>query len=170
MADDEALGPGTIMFTASGVADGTATPDEAQRLLEGFVRQASADNVAPRLIDHVHDCLVAYVQGKRLAFPPVPVGAPEISGPPLPQIVKSMDEAFGLARGRGQPAIGHDVRAEVAMQVLAARLAGKSQEDALGKVADARKAAKLPIHGDTQVRDAWKTHRVMGYICFVVRA
>lgn len=66
MADYDALGPGNVVFTALGVAEGTATPEEARRLIAEFVRQASVGNVEPRLIEHVRDCFAGYLQGKRL--------------------------------------------------------------------------------------------------------
>jgi len=140
MTEDEALGPGNIAYIASTVADGTATPDDARRLLAEFVRQARSGTVEPRLIEHARDCFAAHLAGATL------------------------DHAFGIPRGRGHPAIDDDTRALVAMQVLEARLAGKSREMAQGEVADARYDAGLPIHGETQVRDAWKTHRVTGLV------
>jgi len=160
MTDDKALGPGSIAHIASTVADATSTPEEARRLLAEFVRQADTGNIAPRLIEHVRDCFAAFVAGERRMLPERADTKPD----PAAVEVRTLDQAFGLTRARGQPAINDAERALVAMQVLEARLAGRTRDDALGDVADARKDAGLPIHGDTQVLDAWKSHRVMGLI------
>jgi hypothetical protein len=48
MDNPEPLGPGNISYIAATIADGTATPDDARRLLGEFVRQAHAGTVEPQ--------------------------------------------------------------------------------------------------------------------------
>ena len=70
MDDNEPLGPGTEHHIASCIADGTASPEDARRLLAEFVRQADAKGkVSARLIEHFTDCLRAFLAGKKDLLP-----------------------------------------------------------------------------------------------------
>lgn len=66
LAPKDALGTAEIHRLACSVVDGTATKDEAERLLREFVRQAERPKaVDERLIEHVRDCFAAYLSRKR---------------------------------------------------------------------------------------------------------
>jgi len=169
MTEDEALGPGNISYIASTVADGTATPDEARRLLVEFVRQANTGNVEAQIIEHVRDCFAAFLVGKRKLLP----ARADVVVADLPAVkVQTLDKAFGIVRSAaGQPKTDDDTLAEVAMMVLEARLAGESPEDALRSVAVNRKAEARAVTDERQVRAAWDAHphRLMGYVWLKVK-
>ena len=70
MDDNEPLGPGNEHHIAQCVADGTASPEEARRLLEEFVRQVGTGAVSPRMLEHFAECIRAYLVGKRFCSRP----------------------------------------------------------------------------------------------------
>lgn len=152
----ESLSAGEVHWLSSTVADGTASPDEARSLLVEFVRQAHAGSVSPRMIEHVRDCLDAYLSGRRQLLSNAERGEPKARA----VTINDLDKAFGLKRAtRGQPAARPEVAQAVAAQVLARLLAGESLESASAAIAEDRKDAKLPISSETQVKDAWAAQK-----------
>jgi hypothetical protein len=148
--------PGQLNWLASIVEDGTATPDEARELLHEFVRQVDAGNLAPRMAQHMRDCVAAYLTGRKTLQPAPRVGRERPIGVPVP----SMEKAFGIGRvGPGNPKTDPDTLVEVAAQVLARRLDGESSEDAVAAVAEERKGADLAVSSESQVKAAWGAHQ-----------
>ena len=161
MDDLEPLGAGTEHHIASCVADGTATPEDARRLLQEFVRQAGKGKVSARMIEHFAACIGAYLEGKKRLLPAANAGRLEPLGVPI----QTLEKAFGLKRiAPGQPRTDEDTLAEVAMQVLELLLAGDSVQEACGKVADRRKSREEKVSSDSQVLDAWSTHKLQGCV------
>lgn len=161
MDSDDKLGPGGINWLASIVADGTATPEDARRLLMEFVRQADIGDIHPLLIAHLRTCIGAYLNGRKVLDPAPEHGRDKPVGVPIP----SMEKAFGLTRVTpGGPRTDADTFAEAAMEVLERRLAGESFQEAAANVAEDRKARQLPVSSDSQVRSAWSRHQADGYL------
>jgi hypothetical protein len=157
MDDTEPLGPGNESWLASIVADGTATKDDATRLLVEFVRQANAGQVSPRMIEHLRDCFAAFLVGKKRILPSRDAGRDAIVSVPI----KSMEKAFGLVRiSSGQPPIDADTLTEAAADLLEQRVAGTSHQDALANVAENRKAAGLQVTSETEIGAAWAKHKL----------
>lgn len=168
------LGPISIYCMVEAVASSTSTPSDGRHLLAEFVRQANNGNVDRQLIEHVRDCLTAFLTGQRPHVQPMD-DPPEINGvlgslvdEAPPDSVVSMEQAFGMKLGRGRPRIDDEERTDVAMEVLKARLAGGTYEAAIGDVAEARKRTGLAIHGDTEVRNVWTTNRVKALRALVI--
>ena len=67
--ESEPIGPGQLNWLVSVVEDGTATRDEARELLEEFVRQADTRKLSPRIIQHMRDCVAAYLAGRKILLP-----------------------------------------------------------------------------------------------------
>jgi hypothetical protein len=156
--DPSALGRGNINYYSSLVAEGTATPDDAKRLLVEFVRQAGVDTsrVDPLLIEHLRDCVSVYLSGRRV----LPADPRAGRDKPYGVAIKTLEKAFGLTRiASGQPRVDEEVVCFVAADVLAAILSGKSVDEASYTVASARRAKKLPISSESQVIDAWSDHK-----------
>lgn len=156
MSDEESLSPAEISWLASIVADGSAKPDEARRLIQEFVRQARTAAIDPRLIGHLQDCFAAFLTGKKELLP-----SPE-AGRNVSVIVKvkTLEKAFGLTRAMsGQPPIDSDTLCAVAMELLEQRLAGVSHQTALTNVAEDRKQAGLPVSSETEIGKAWTDHK-----------
>lgn len=161
MDDTEPLGPGTEHYIASCVADGTAPPEEARRLLVEFVRQANAGGLSPRLVEHFAACITAYLEGKKILLPATQEGRDKPVGVP----VKTLEKAFGLTRvAPGKPRVDDDTLSVVAMEVLELRLAGESLESAAWTVAEDRKSRGQQVSSESQVREAWASHRVEGLL------
>jgi hypothetical protein len=142
---DKPLPDSEIERLARRVADGTATPDQAQRLLIEVVRyHEHGAHAPPLLIEHVADCLAVYLRGKR-----------KFRRDTLP--VRSLEKAFGLVplRPVGKPRIDEGTHLDVAINVLEIRLRGQSLEDAAAAVAGWRHAKGLPLRSESQVRAAW---------------
>jgi len=157
----EPLGPGTENLLASVVADGTATPDEARLLLVEFVRQVEVERVSPRMIEHLRDCVRAFLDGRKLLHPAYDAGRDSAVSVRIP----TMDKAFGLKRvAAGGPRIDSDTLDEVAMEVLIRRLAGETLEEAAAWVEEDRKARKVPISSDSQIREAWARNQAGGFM------
>lgn len=162
MEENEPLGSGTEHHLAQSVADGTATSDEARQLLVEFVRQArTSGKVSSRLIEHFEACVGAYLAGKKTLLPAPEVGRYELVGVPVP----TLEKAFGLTRiAPGNPRIDEGTLAVVAMEVLQLVLAGESVQEAAAIVADSRKANGKKVSSESQVRDAWASHKVNGLV------
>jgi hypothetical protein len=157
----EPLGPGQLHWLASTVEDGTAAPDEARALLEEFVRQVDAGQLTPRMVQHMRDCTAAFLAKKKVLAPAPRAGRQTPVGVPVP----SMEKAFGLRRvTSGAPPIDADSLAEVAMEILERRLAGKSFEEATAAVADDRRLRGARVCSDSQVRGAWASHQYDGLL------
>lgn len=153
MDDEEELGDGTLSFLASAVADGTATPEGARRLLVHFVREADQGIIRPRMIEHMRDCVRAFLDGrKRLQpSPSTPAG-----GAAVTIQTRTMEKAFGLTRlGAGQPPTDDDTSLEVAVQVLDMLVTGALLEVASPRLANERQKAGLRISSNSQIRKAW---------------
>jgi hypothetical protein len=162
MDKPEPLGPGTENYIASCVADGTVSPDDARRLLVEFVRQADAGGkISPTLIEHFADCIRAYLAGTRSVLLAPNAGRNE----PMNVPIQTLEKAFGLRRiAPGQPRVDEDTLSVVAMEVLEHLLKGDSLEDASAVVAEDRKAAGEQVSSETQVREAWATHKMPGLV------
>jgi hypothetical protein len=160
MDDRESLGPGTENYIASCVADGTAAPEEARRLLEEFVRQADAGGkISPRLIEHFADCVRAYLDGKKDLLPAPNDGRDRVVGVP----VQTLEKAFGLKRiASGRPRVDDDTLSIVAAEVLERLLVDESLEEASEAIAEERKARGEEVTSETDVRKAWASHKVQG--------
>jgi hypothetical protein len=129
---------------------------EARQLLEEFVKQADAGKVMPRMLQHMHACVAAYLAGKRTLLPAPKVGRYK----PYGVTIATLDKAFGLKRATsGAPPVDDDTLTEVAVQVLQRRIAGASLETASGAVAEYRKEQGLNISSESQVREAWADHQ-----------
>jgi hypothetical protein len=72
--DGDALSGADIHWLASCVADGTAKPKEARQLLAEFVRKARSARIEPRLIEHVRDCLDAFLANEKMLLPALDAG------------------------------------------------------------------------------------------------
>ena len=127
MDKEEPLGEGTERYIASCVADGTAPPEEARRLIVEFVRQADSGKVSATLIGHLADCFRAFLDRKKLLFPALEDGRDKCVGVPI----QTLEKAFGLKRvAPGRPRVDDDTLSLVAMEVLERLLRGESLEDA----------------------------------------
>lgn len=157
--DEEALGPAGINLLASNVADGTASPDEAGRLLVEFVRQADAGSVHPLLIAHLRACIGAYLKRRKVLDPAPGHGRDKPYGVPIP----SMEKAFGLTRvAPGGPRTDAQTQIEVAAEVVERCLAGDSLNNAIAAVSVDRKARGAPVAWERQIKSAWKAHKADG--------
>lgn len=149
------LGPGQVHWLASIVEDGTATPEEARELLAEFVRQVDSGALSQRMLQHMRDCVAAFLVGKKVLMP----AASENRHTPIGIPISDLSKAFGVTRiAPGKPRIDRETLVDVARDVLVRRLAGDSLEDAAGTVAEDRKARRLPVSSETQVRAAWTGH------------
>jgi hypothetical protein len=163
MDDYEPLGPGKEHHIAQCVADGTASREEARRLLEEFVRQVSTGAVSPRMLEHFGECIRAYLVGKKVLEAAPAAGRNRRVGVP----VQTLEKAFGLTRiAPGKPRIDDDTLSIVAAAVLDLLLSGSSLEDAAMSVAEDRKARGETVSSETQVRGAWASHK-LGGACFL---
>lgn len=159
MDDKEPLGPGNEHYIAQCVADGTAPPEEARRLLEEFVRQVGTGAVSPRMLEHFAECIRAYLVGKKVLQSAPEVGRHARVGVP----VQTLEKAFGLRRiAPGKPRVDDDTLSVVAAAVLELLLNGSSLEDAAMSVAEDRKGRGESISSDSQVRGAWASHKLGG--------
>lgn len=172
--DDEGdrLSPANINYQRWRVAEGTATPDDAERLLREFVRQAPAmieflDRYArdgdqrgwQHLVEHLSACIEARLVGRKVLEKQDP------ADDSITIQTKTLDKAFGLTGARSGPrAIDEDTLGEVAGQVLRELLRGASLEDAAATVGAERKAAGLQVTSESQVRDTWAKHKGDGWI------
>jgi hypothetical protein len=150
--DEGTLRRDSIIHELAGrVADGTATKDQARKLLTEFVRGYEHGTLPrERLIAHVARCFAVYLNGERRLDPVQ--GAKSVRN----VAVLTLDQAFGLVRkGRGQPPIDREIRCQVAMSVLIGRIAGRSLESVAQMVAEHRSRNDLPLSTETQVRAAW---------------
>lgn len=159
----EPVSPANINYIAWTVADGTATPLDARRLLVEFVRQAreSSERIDHRLIEHLADCIGAFLDGRKVLEPAPIVGRNDRRA----IRVTSLDKAFGLVRATvGPQPVDGDTLGEVAAQVLRDMLRGKSLERAAQNVARERKAAGLKVTSESQIRDTWAQHKLDGWL------
>jgi hypothetical protein len=152
--DSEPLGPGNEIYFASKVADGTASPEEARRLLSEFVRQADVGNVSPHMINHLRACIAAFLDGKKALLPATDTGRP------VGVLIETLEKAFGLTRASsGQPPIDADTLTMVAVGLLRRRLDKESHQDALANVAADRRQRGLPVSSETEIGKAWAKHK-----------
>ena len=159
MDDTEPLGPGNEQHIAQCVADGTASPEDARRLLVEFVRQADSGRVSPRMLEHFAACVRAYLAGKKDLEQAPEVGRHKRVGVPI----QTLEKAFGLTRiASGKPRIDDEILSEVAAAVLDCMLRGESVYSAAMSVAEDRKERGLNVSSDSQVRDAWASHKLEG--------
>jgi hypothetical protein len=132
MDDHEVLSDGTIHWIASTVADGTATPEDARRLLVDFVEQVNRGRVTERTLEHLRDCIAAYLGGEKKILPDTNSGRPLVKVVPVP----TLEKAFGLDRPfRGPARLTEDVVDIVAHTVLRYRLGGDTFEQARDRAA-----------------------------------
>lgn len=171
--DDDAdrLSPANINHFRWEVAQGTATPDDAMRLLREFVRQAPAmrDYLSHArkgdqqgwqyLVEHMAACITAFVDGRKVL---------EKLGPADEAItiqIKTLDKAFGIVgKQAGRRKIDADEEAMVAAQLLRELLRGESYTDAESTVSRERKRAGLPVTAKTHIREVWKERKADGLL------
>lgn len=167
MADEaDHLSPANIIYQRWHVAGGTATPDDARRLLREFVRQAPAmidylghARVGDQrgwqyLVEHLSACVGAYLDGRKVLEKRDP------ADDPITIQTKTLDKAFGIVSARSGPrAIDADTLGEVAGMVLRELLRGESLEAAAATVGAERQAAGLPVTSESHVRDTWAMHK-----------
>jgi hypothetical protein len=139
------------------VADGTATPEEARRLIVEFVAQADAGAVAPELFRHVVDCLRTFAQGERELRPNRNEGRER----PEAITVATLDGAFGLTRPRrGKPRNAPAEDATVAVEVLDTALRERcSVPKALERVAETHLTNGRPPWSVSQIKHLWSVHK-----------
>ncbi len=163
MDDSERLDPGLEHHIAQSVADGTATPEEARRLLVEFVRQVEAYDVSRRMLEHFAECVRAYLDGKKRLLP-----APEVDRydeKDLEVPVPTLEKAFGLKRvTSGKPRVADDMLSIVAREVLERLLRGETLDTASEAVAHDRWVRSEQVSSGSQVREAWASHRVQGLV------
>lgn len=161
MDDEETLGPGSINWLASNVADGTATPEDARRLLVEFVRQADTGSVHPLLVAHLRTCIGAYLNGRKVLDPAPQAGRDSAVG----VLTATLDKAFGLIRvAPGGPRTDRDTKIEVAAEVLGRYLADESLPNAIASVSVDRKARNAPIAWESKIKEAWNEHKADGLV------
>jgi hypothetical protein len=150
-------GPAQLNWLASIVADGSATKEEARALLVEFVKQVDErTGVAPRLLEHLRDCITAYLAGERTILPSPDAGRNES----IKVGIDSLDKALGIARVfKGRPPLDRDTRVTAAVELLELRLQGVAHQEALAAVADDRRARGLPITSETEVGAAWADYK-----------
>ncbi len=173
MADEsDYLSPANINYQRWHVAEGTASPDDAKRILREFVRQAPAmiaflDQHArtgdergwTHLIEHLGACVGAYLNGRKVLEKRDP------ADDAITVQTKTLDKAFGLTATRSGPrTIDADTLGEVAGQVLRELLRGESLERAAATVGEERKAARLPVTAESHIRDVWAKHKGDGWL------
>ena len=108
------------------------------------------------MIQHLRDCIAAFLAGKKTLLPAPEAGRNKPTGVPT----NKMEKAFGLVRvTSGKPPIARDTLCMVAMEVLERRLLGETFEVARDKVAEHRRANGLQVSSETQVAEAWAAHR-----------
>lgn len=119
-----------IFQVACDVRAGTAEPDSVRQLMRQFCDSVdSGESPSRYLMEYLRDALTSYLNGER----------------------KHIDVALGLRRAtRGR--IGVD-NSHIAVEVLRARLAGMTYEDAVAE------AMRLCYKERTVVQDAWKNHQ-----------
>lgn len=155
------LGRGQIYWLASIVQDGTATPEEARALLDEFVRQADSGQIEPRLIQHLRDCIAAYLTGTKALLPTADGGRSEVAKVKVP----TLDKALGIVRPIiGQPRTDGDTLAEVAMEVLRWRLERESFHSACVRVAAKRKRRGVAVTSVSHIKEVAKSHAKEGVV------
>lgn len=134
---EERLTPATIHGIACDVRDGTADPEDVKRILLYYVRIIQrGEDVPAELRDFLKSAFDSYLQNK----------------------ASSVDQALGLIRPRqGRTKADENEQMLLAAQVLAARIDGKSHQDALEDVAEDFECGK------TKVGEAWKKQKGQAY-------
>lgn len=161
MNHDDAASPSGVNLLACSVADGTASPEDAKQLLSVFVEQMQKRNVSERMLEHMRDCITAYLDGVKAVLPDPESGRRTVQKFQTP----TLDKAFGVKRlTSGQPRIDRDTHCAVAMEVLQAMLDGESSDQAARTVATYRKEAGLPVSSDSQVHESWRNHKQDGLL------
>jgi hypothetical protein len=154
--ESEPLGPGNVVHYAALVANGTADPIDARRLLSEFVRQASTGSVSSHLIEHLRACIAAFLAGKKVLDPAPEAGRVKAVGVPI----QTLEKALGLSLvSTGRPPIDANTKTLVAADVLRRRLSNESHQDALASVAKDRKRGRLPVSSATEVGEAWAAYK-----------
>lgn len=172
MGDDaDRLSPANINFYRWEVAQGTATPEDARRLLREFVRQAPAmrDYLSHArngdqqgwqyLVEHLAACITAFVDGRKVL---------EKLGPADEAITiqtKTLDKAFGLVGTQaGRRKIVADEEAMVAAQILRELLRGQLYKDAESTVSRERRRAGHSVTAKTHIRRVWRERKADGLL------
>ena len=134
---DEALSRATIHQIAWQIRDDEADPADAKKLLREVVRYLEqSDASPPELERHLRDSLARYLSGE----------------------CPSLDRAFGLTRKSGRPKADEYDRIEMAAEVLRARIAGATHQDAL------RIAGDRCHKSESVIGEAWAAHKFNGLI------
>lgn len=130
---EERLTPATIHGIACDVRDGMADPEDVRRILLYYVRIIQrGDDVPAELRDFLKSAFDSYLRNE----------------------ARSVDQALGLIRPRpGATKADEYEQMELAAQVLAARISGKSHQDALEDVAEAFECGK------SKVGEAWRRQK-----------
>lgn len=110
----ENLSPATIHQIAWDIRDGTASPDDAKRLMLLFCECFDNKKQPPiELAQHFYDAFRAILAKEKTA-----------------------ERALGLARRKSRPKADTETRTYMALEVLRMRLRGFSHQDAIHEVAD----------------------------------
>ncbi len=132
MKNEDSISRSEINQIAWQVRDDEADPAEVRRLLENI--RCLIDNrepLPPEVLRYVRDSLRVF----------------------LDDPAKTLDQAFGIKKGRGRPKADASIRIAMAVEVLRLRLAGSSHRDALDDVGDRF------CKSESVISDAWAAHR-----------
>lgn len=138
------------------VAEGTATPDQARRLLAEFVEWHEHRATPPdNLIAHAAHCFAAYLSSERRLCPA------HDDGKCVKKVgVRTLDQAFGVVRlTSGRPATEPAVRRGVATAVLQRLIKGDSLDAAAFDIEVERKQKQQPLASETEIREAWADYK-----------